>query len=108
MTRIVWYLVLLTVLGGCEQQRQKAEADKRDAALIMAKEAADARALAQGPLQPRVLAAGAHEVVVVEIPSEAGSGFVSTQRCYVWRDKEFRTATMSCPEEPRLTTGAGR
>ena len=52
-----------------------------------------------GPLAPRVLHAGNHEVVVLDVPSLGPANLVTTQRCYVWRDTEFRTAAVSCPSE---------
>ncbi len=50
------------------------------------------------PLKPRLLQAGENQLLVIDVPSAGMDGFyVETQRCYVWRDAEFRAATMSCP-----------
>lgn len=56
-------------------------------------------ALNQTPA-PRTYHIGDNELKVVDVPVSGVSGFVSTQRCYVWRDLELRSVTMSCPAAP--------
>lgn len=59
------------------------------------------------PLTLRVLQAGAHELVVLDVPSAQRGTLVERQRCYVWRDSEFKTATISCPSgEASLDMGS--
>lgn len=40
------------------------------------------------------------ELLVIEVPVKDITGEVDTQRCYVWRDHEFRTSTISCGQQP--------
>lgn len=84
-------VVALTV-AGCEQGRTPAQVAETEAKRV----AADA-AFLQKLAEPRVLQAGAHQIVVVEVPQLESGVLRSVQRCFVWRDAEFRTSTMSCP-----------
>lgn len=56
-------------------------------------------ALNQTPA-PRTYHVGDGELKVVDVPVGGVTGFVSTQRCYVWRDVELRSAAISCPSAP--------
>jgi hypothetical protein len=40
------------------------------------------------------------ELRVIETPVSEFPGIVETQRCFVWRDTEFKTASISCPQPP--------
>ena len=77
---------------GCDRSPSRAELAVEDR-----KQSEDMQARIKRPLEPRVLAAGAHQVHVVDIPSADFGVLVSMQRCYVWRDSEFKTSSMSCP-----------
>jgi len=66
-------------------ERRKARADRI---------AAD---LAQ-PVRTHRWAVGEHELLLIEAPASNGTTVVRKQ-CFVWRDAQFRTATMSCTEE---------
>ena len=89
-------LVILVAVGlaavGCEKRPTDVEA-RRAREVDVAQLAAEANK----PVVPRVLAAGNHQVVVIEVPSVVLDVMVERQRCYVWRDMEFKTASMSCP-----------
>jgi hypothetical protein len=71
--------------------------------------AAAARARADLPINPRILKVGANQVQVIDIPSMVSpkSALVETRRCYVWRDLEFRTASVTCPEDGEMLPAAG-
>jgi hypothetical protein len=87
------------VLAGCN--KQAAEKPATDA-LAQRKEAVKLQ-ISRGPEQ-RAYKAGAGELVVLDIPAEGPAGlFVETQRCYIWRDAEYRTATLSCPHQPEVS-----
>lgn len=60
-----------------------------------------ARTRADLPISPRTLQVGANQVQVVDISSMADprAALVETRRCYVWRDLEFKTASMTCPQD---------
>lgn len=53
------------------------------------------------PIVPRTLAVGANQVQVIDIPSMVSPrlSLVATRRCYVWRDLEFKTSSITCPED---------
>jgi hypothetical protein len=59
--------------------------------------------LSQAP-KTRSYKVGAHELMVVDLPVQSGRVFVERQRCFVWRDSEFRTASMSCEADSDLDT----
>lgn len=54
------------------------------------------------PATQRVRQVGANELVTVEVPIADQLGFTETQRCFVWRDLEMRTASLSCPQPPEI------
>jgi len=58
-------------------------------------------ALSKTPV-PRVYRMGGNELQVVEFPVADPGGWVERQRCFVWRDAEFRTASISCGQAPEL------
>ena len=50
------------------------------------------------PLEAQTMAVGPNQLLTVEVPSlMSGTTMLQVQRCYVWRDVEFKTAAMSCP-----------
>lgn len=57
---------------------------------------ASALAAAQSA-RSRSVVVGASEVVVIDVPTAGSPHSVSYQTCYVYRDHEFKTSTMSCP-----------
>lgn len=60
-----------------------------------------ARARVDLPIVPRVLQVGGNQVQVIDIPSMVSprTALVATRRCYVWRDLEFKTSSITCPED---------
>lgn len=84
--------------SGMEQRQRKASWEARQAAKLQA-----AAAKASSPLQPRVLRAGANEVVVIDVPHvDKLLNDVRHQRCYIWRDAEYRTASISCASDAAI------
>jgi len=39
---------------------------------------------------------GNNELIVLEVPTAGLVGLPETTNCFVWRDKEFKTASISC------------
>ena len=39
------------------------------------------------------------DMVVIDVPVVLYSGFADVQRCFIWRDTEFKTAAMQCPAD---------
>lgn len=60
--------------------------------------------LAQTP-QPRVYKYADGELRIIEVPVKDFTGDLDHQRCFVWRDTEFKTATLSCGQMPAVLLG---
>lgn len=52
--------------------------------------------------QPRVFRYTEGELRIYETPVDDGSGFVESQRCFVWRDEVYKTASISCGQMPSV------
>lgn len=93
----IWLLAIPALLAGCADDdintvaARKAHADKRQAK-------AEAT-LSKTPV-PRTYSLQGNQLQVVEVPVADSSGFVDQQRCFVWRDQEFKSVTMSCGQQP--------
>lgn len=59
------------------------------------------KALSTTPV-PRSYRFDGNELKVIEVPVKDGSGFVDSNRCYIWRDQEFKTASISCESRPEI------
>lgn len=90
--RVVSILVACLCLPACDRQPTAEEVKLRKAE----REAKVAAAINRS-LSPRVLQAGVHQLVVLDVPFAETRTQVAIERCYVWRDSEFKTATLSCP-----------
>ena len=90
-------LILLSalVLIGC---RGDAPADKPRMSKKERAEAAEL-ALSRTP-DVRTYRIDGNELKVFEVPVKDSSNFVDVQRCFVWRDAEYRTSTISCGQQP--------
>lgn len=51
---------------------------------------------------PRTYPVGQNELLVMEVPVADSDHFVDKQRCFVWRDAEFKQSTMSCGQQPEI------
>ena len=95
----IWLLAIPALLAGCADDdintvaARKAHADKRQAK-------AEA-ALSKTPV-PRTYPVGQNQLQVVEVPVADSSGFVDIQRCFIFRDQEFKQTTMSCPQQAEV------
>lgn len=67
-------------------------------------EAADA-ILSKTPV-PRSYRIDGNELKVIDVPIKDGSGYLDNQRCFVWRDAEFKSATLSCGQMPEIVLPA--
>lgn len=43
-----------------------------------------------------------NQIQVVELPVADTSGFVDQQRCFIYRDAEFKTSSISCESRPEV------
>lgn len=70
------------------------------------KSLADRRADAQAALSktptPRTYRIDGNELKVIDIPVLDASGLAEVQRCFVWRDQEYRSSTLSCGQMPEI------
>lgn len=73
------YLVLTLALIGCTQEQPKPQAKQRE----------------QATVEPqRTHQVGSNQIIAIQVPGEA---WHETQKCYVFRDLEFKTSSISCP-----------
>lgn len=45
-----------------------------------------------------------NELIVIEVPSEGIAGIPESASCFVWRDKEFKSASIACAK-PEINLG---
>jgi hypothetical protein len=77
------WLPLCLVLAGCSQA--EAPAPVRPERVELPGPSVDRHAFEHG------------ELLVLKTPQRIGRNLVDVQTCYVWRDSEYRTASMQCP-----------
>jgi hypothetical protein len=65
---------------------------------IEQRRAAAEAALAKTPVA-RTFDIGEHQLLMFNVPVKTIGGLVEYQRCMVWRDREFRSATLQCPSD---------
>lgn len=94
--RLVLLLTVSALLGGCGNAEPARPVKTRKDRL----EAAEVE-LGKTPV-PRTYRYADGELRVLEVPVRDSSGFVDRQRCFVWRDEAFRTATLSCGQMPEV------
>lgn len=85
-------LVICLLLAGCFSEPEKPSAGVRKE-----RQAKAAVTLGKTPV-PRTYRYGNGELQVFEVPSADRLGYVEHQRCFVWRDTEFKSSTISCHE----------
>lgn len=89
-------LFVVVALAGCGEPAPPMSAAKK----ASRQEKAEA-ALSANPV-PRSYRFDGSELKVIEVPVKDGSGFVDLNRCYIWRDQEFKTASISCESRPEI------
>lgn len=91
--RIILIAATLT-LAGCGKAASEKPAKTRQ------QRAAEAQAqLEKGPAV-RTHKVDGGELKVIDTPVSDIPGLVETQRCFVWRDTELKTSSISCPQPP--------
>lgn len=85
-------IALLTVsLAGCFSEPSKPSAGVR-----AERKAAAAAEVAKTPI-PRVYRYTDGELRILDVPTASKNGFLESNRCFIWRDMELKTASLSCP-----------
>ncbi len=99
----IWLIAALLLAGCADSDIDTAAARKA----ITEKRQARADAALSKPPVPRTYVVQGNQLQVLDVPVADTSGFVDTQRCFIWRDQEFKQATMSCGQQPEvLISGA--
>jgi outer membrane biogenesis lipoprotein LolB len=89
-------LVSALVLTGCSDTAAEKPRKTRQ------ERAADAQAQLSRTPESRTYRFDGNELRVVEVPVKDSTDFVDIQRCFIWRDQEFKTSTMSCGQQPDI------
>lgn len=94
--RLVLSLTVAALLGGCgdapAQKPYRTKAQRLQDAEI---------AVSKTPV-PRTYRLVNGELQVIEFPVKDAAGWLDIQRCYVWRDAEYRQASLSCGPPPEI------
>lgn len=90
---LIGLVLLLAACGAAEAERPRRTTKERQEA---------AEVLLQRAPVPRTYRYAEGELRVLEVPVKDGSGFVDQQRCMLWRDEVFKTATLSCGQMPEV------
>lgn len=78
-------LIALVALTGCSKLATEPQDKPRP--LAQAIPASQAHAYPEGSL------------TVLSVPVNSNSKYTEHQTCFVWRDKEFKTASLQCPND---------
>lgn len=87
-------LLVSALVAGCGDT----PADKPKLSRQQREEAA--RLLLSKTPEPKVYHLNGNELKVIEVPVKDSTGHVDVQRCFLWRDQEFKTSTLSCGQMP--------
>ena len=85
----------VVAVAGCSDETPKPRSTR-------AERAAKAEELLLKTPLPRTYAIGANQLLVLEIPVKDSTNFVDIQRCFVWRDTELKTSSISCGQQPEI------
>lgn len=92
-------LIVCLVAVGCTGEPVKSTPRKS-----LADRRADAQATLSKTPTPRTYRIDGNELKVIDIPVVDAAGLAEVQRCFVWRDQEFRSSTLSCGQMPEILT----
>lgn len=98
MVKLLLLLAPALLVGGCGD-RSAAHESAAAKRIEQRRSAAHAQVSAGPVATVSKLADG--DLIALTIPSSTLRGlYVEVQRCYVWRDGETRSTSMSCPHQP--------
>lgn len=88
-------IVALALLSSCSDDKPKpASTDEKKAA-----RAAKAEKQLSQPPTNIIHNINGNQLIVIDFPVRMYKDFVDTKRCFVWRDAEFKTSSMTCEQE---------
>jgi hypothetical protein len=92
MVRVV--LLTVALLVGCSQAAERdTRVDRSEARRTAAK------ALAAQPPVRQVYRFDNGELVVMDIATVTERGLADSQKCFLWRDQELKSASLQCPAD---------
>jgi hypothetical protein len=86
-------IMLLAAVAGCSD----AAGDERRTARAEQLKRAQERATLPPAVRAQVLERG--EFIIIDTPVRSVGAQVERQTCFVWRDFEYKTASMQCPAD---------
>ncbi len=98
LLRLAVLLIPVLVIG-CSRVGATADAAVDPASAKRAARVQRAQELAAQPPKVTRHRMESGELQVIEVPTVGAGGFADSQRCFLWRDSEYRTATMQCPAD---------
>lgn len=96
MRTLPFAIAVIVFLAGCGDPKPKGRLQPDPKRVALMEKQLD------GPAKSRAYAVGANQLFVVDVPVQSGRVFVERQRCFVWRDAEFKTSSLSCESNPSL------
>lgn len=94
--KALWAFLVIAVLTGCDNGKTEKRAER------LAKEQKEFTEKMATISSPREYQVNGHQLLVVKIPVDSFGVDVDYQRCFIWRDQEFKTATMQCEQPPEM------
>lgn len=107
MPRTIAPLILLLIMAGCNNAPAENSGSIKTAQDRRASRIVKAQAVVSVTPTPRSYHFDGSELKVIDVPVADSAGFVDLQHCFIWRDAEFRTSTISCPSEQTPVPEAG-
>ena len=87
--RLLWFAVILLAAGCSDSPQEKPRVQRK----------VDAQALADQPPKRKTYQFEEGQLVVLDIATVGPRGVADSQKCFLWRDAEFRTASLQCPND---------
>ena len=87
-------IVTLVLLAACSgDQKVASTAEKKTA------RAAKAQQVLSQPATQTIHHINGNQLIVIDFPVRMADDFADMKRCFVWRDEEFKTSSLSCEQE---------
>jgi hypothetical protein len=93
---MVRVILLAALLVGCSQAAPERDAVPRLTAADRKANSEHAKSL---PPDTHTYQVQGNQLLVVDVPVDGTAKRIESQKCFVWRDREFRTASIQCPAD---------